>query len=133
MSNSVMKTRQIFNALCPIKGGRYYHADSRMQHQIENLRPLDPAMVNFGPDLSVNEILDKLPGVAIFGQVPPTDVLWNGTPDEVRETAIRNIKDVYATRKGRIVVSSAGSVNPGTPLENLKALMEAPLEYERNR
>ncbi|HOO57271.1 MAG TPA: uroporphyrinogen decarboxylase family protein [bacterium] len=122
--------KRIFQALCPIKKLRYYHADSRMNHQIANLKAHSLGMVNFGPSLEIEEIVEKIPGPIIFGHVPPVEILGNGTPQQVLECGIKNYRDAYRL-KNRIVLSSAGSVNPGTSFENLKALLQAPVEFAK--
>ncbi len=120
--------KRLFNALCPARAGRFYHADSKMNHQLDHLRDLNLSMVNFGPSLNVKEILEKLPDCIVAGHIPPTEVLAGGTPGEVLETGVANISDAYASG-GRIILTAAGSVNPGTSFENLRAMMEAPLKY----
>lgn len=120
--------KRLYNALCPARAGRFYHADSKMNHQLGHLRDLELNMVNFGPSLTVKEIREKMPGSIIVGHIPPTEVLANGTPQEVLECGVSNIVDAY-TSGGKIILSSAGSVNPGTSFENLRAMMQAPLEF----
>jgi len=122
--------KRIFNALCPLKQARFYHADSRMNHQLEHLRDLDIGIVNFGPSLTVKEIREKMPDSIIAGHITPIEVLAKGTPEQVIEEGVQNIADAVDAG-GRIILTAAGSVNPGTPFENLKAMMEAPLEYRR--
>jgi hypothetical protein len=55
--------------------------------------------------------------------------LLNGTPEDVRREALANVAHARADR-GRIVLYSAGSINPGTSFDNLRAIIQASRESE---
>ena len=61
--------------------------------------------------------MEKMPGVIIHGQIPPTKVLLYGTPEQVYECAKRDIEQAGPTKQ--LVLCTAGSINPGTSFENL--------------
>ena len=71
------------------------------------------------------QILEKMPDVIIFGQIPPLKILLSGTSEEVISYAKR---DIEQTGK-QLVLTTAGSINPGTSFENLKAMCYAAQEY----
>ena len=106
---------------------RYYHADYRMLHQLPHLRDIGVNQINVDPYIDCKAILDIMPDVVIFGQIPPTEVLLYGTPEQVRQCVKRDIEQ--AGRNHNLIVSTAGGVNPGTSIENLKAIYEATEEY----
>ena len=58
-----------------------------------------------------------------MGNVPPLDVGVRGTPQEVAESA-RQCLDKGAPGGG-MILSFGGGVSPGTPPENVDALLEA--------
>lgn len=121
--------KQIFDSLAPSSVLRYLHNDSNARHILHHYRKLRPGAVNFGPDVPVRLIRERIPGAVIYGQVPPTKILLNGTPEEVRREALANVAHARADR-GRIVLTSAGSINPGTSFDNLRALIQASRESE---
>ena len=114
-------------------GQRYYHADSNMGRHVPALRAIGVNAVNIGPMVSTADILEAAPDMVVHGQVPPTQVLWQGSPDLVVDAVRRDVRDMMTASAGpsQLVVTTAGSVNPGTPLENIKALYWAAMEYGR--
>jgi len=61
--------------------------------------------------------------VCLMGNVAPVDVLVNAAPEKVVEEARRCIQK-NGTGKG-IILSAGGGTSPGTPKENIMALLEA--------
>jgi hypothetical protein len=55
--------------------------------------------------------------VVIFGQILPLKILLSGTPEEVIAFAKRDIEQAGVTRQ--LVLTTAGSISPGTRFENL--------------
>lgn len=70
------------------------------------------------------EVGDK---VCICGNVDPISILLEGTPEQVKATAKRNIK--YGAEGGGFILMPACDTNPNTPPENFKALVDAAKEY----
>jgi uroporphyrinogen decarboxylase len=61
--------------------------------------------------------------IALLGNVPPRDVLAEGTPDDVRRSVdeiLRPIDD-----RSRLILSCGGGMPPRAPTENIKALIAA--------
>ncbi len=102
---------------------RFYHADSHMLHHLDTLREMGVNQVNVDPYIDPSQILQKMPDVIVFGQIPPTKVLLYGTPDEVVECARRDILQAGAGK--HLILCTAGSINPGTAFENLRAMFYA--------
>jgi len=114
-------------------GTRYYHADSNMKNHVRILADIGVTDVNIGPMVSVTDILTVCPQMRIHGQVPPTQVLWRGSPDLVVDAVrhdLAELKDSGGSLE-EFRVCTAGSVNPGTPLENIRAMSWAAQEYGR--
>jgi len=62
-------------------------------------------------------------GVTLLGNIPPRDVLAQGTPEEVRRSVAEALAPVEDKR--RIVISAGGGTPPGVPTGNIEALCEA--------
>jgi uroporphyrinogen decarboxylase len=60
------------------------------------------------------------PSVVLVGNVPPRDVLFQGTPEDVRRSVAESLGSIEDRR--RILVSAGGGVPPGVPTANLEAL-----------
>lgn len=122
--------KKIFEELAPWPQLRYFHNDARAGHILHHVRKLRPGAVNFDAKVTVRQIRERIPDAVIFGHIPPIEVLLNGTPEQVRQTALANVAHARADR-GRIVLTTAGSINPGTPFDNLRALIQASRESQR--
>ena len=76
-----------------------------------HLQPLAKVRAHVGPDL------------CLIGNVPPLEVLAQGTPEQVRAAAL----DCLQQHPGRrsLILSAGGGTSPGTPAANIRALCEA--------
>ena len=123
---------KLYNRYAPKAGDkRYYHADYHMLHHLDAFREMGINQVNIDPYVDPQAILQKLPDAVIYGQVPPTDVLLYGTPEDVINCVKRDIEQAGYSR--HLIVSTAGSINPGTSFENLRAICHAVDTYGRMR
>ena len=64
----------------------------------------------------------------LLGNVNPM-LIHSGTPDEVRE-ATRRVIEKLAPLRG-FIVQDGNNIPPGSPLENINAMMEAAETYGR--
>ncbi|TVQ19775.1 MAG: hypothetical protein EA382_15990 [Spirochaetaceae bacterium] len=124
--------RDLYETFAP-HGSRYYHADSNLRNHVRVLADIGVTTVNIGPMVSVAHILSVAPTMRIDGQVPPTQVLWRGTPDLVVDAVRRDIEEVKVAgaNLSQLRVCTAGSINPGTPLENIRAMFWAAQTFGR--
>ena len=106
---------------------RYYHADYHMMHLLPSLREIGVNQLNIDPYVDCAQILNIIPDAVIYGQIPPTEILLYGTPEQVRQNVKKDIADAGVTRN--LIVCTAGSINPGTNFENIRAICEAVKEY----
>lgn len=82
---------------------------------------------NFSHDHPINEVRRLAgPKVALLGNIPPRDVLAQGTPDAVR-ASVRDLISGLADRAG-VLLSCGGGMPPGVPTENIEAFLEAAAE-----
>lgn len=120
--------RDLYEIFAPAEDDlRYYHADSRMLHHLESLQEMGINAVNIDPYVEPKDILEKMPDVVIYGQIPPLQTLLYGTPEEVIACVKRDIEQAGPGKN--LIVTTAGSINPGTSFENLKAMCYAVEKY----
>jgi uroporphyrinogen decarboxylase len=72
----------------------------------------------------ITEVKQKF-GKALFlkGNIDPVNIILHGTPGSVYQEAVRLIENVG--RKGGYIISSACSIAPSAPPENIKAIARA--------
>ncbi len=101
---------------------RVYHNDTPCPHLLARLAELPFEVWNFSHETDIGQVQAAMPGKILLGNVPPLQVLAQGTPDQVRREAAACI----ARTGGRgLVLSAGGGVSPGTPAANIDALVEA--------
>lgn len=98
----------------------------------------NPASYKFYRDLGIHvfnfthlQPLDKVrelvgPDICLLGNVPPLDVLTQGTPEQVRQAA-RDCLTQHPSRRN-LILSAGGGTSPGTPGANIRALCETAKE-----
>ncbi len=103
---------------------RFLHNDAHGLITARHLAAMGVNMFNFSFNHSLEEIR-HLAGDAVIlvGNIPPRDVLANGTPDDVHRSVAQSLGAI--TDKRRILLSSGGGIPPGVSTKNLEALCEA--------
>lgn len=112
-------------------GERSIHMCGRIDHLLDLLvdRWRIDALTGFGWETSKPALAETLGGkVRLHGGVS-CQVLERGTPAEVREAACEALT-ILAPRGGYMLCDGY-NVAPGTPLENLQAMVDAAVEYGR--
>ena len=83
----------------------------------------------FGYEVDLARIARVMGGkVVLLGNVNPM-LIRSGTPAQVRE-ATRRVIEVLAPLRG-FIVQDGNNIPPGSPLENINAMMEAAETYGR--
>jgi len=83
----------------------------------------------FGYQVNLDHIASVMGGrVVLIGNVNPM-LIHSGTPDQVRE-ATRHVIEKLAPTKG-LIIQDGNNIPPGSPLENINAMMEAAELYGR--
>ena len=83
----------------------------------------------FGYEVDLERIAEVMGGkVVLLGNVNPM-LIHSGTPAQVRE-ATRRVIEVLAPLRG-FIVQDGNNIPPGSPLENINAMMEAAEMYGR--
>jgi uroporphyrinogen decarboxylase len=120
--------RTVLDALAPGGARRYQHSDSAMGHHLDAQRDLGITAVNYGPEVDVALIREKMPDAVIHGHLPPF-VLRNDSPDVIRDRVASNFRIAGAT--GRLVIATAGSLAAGTGVGRMRWLMQVVQDHCR--
>ncbi len=122
--------KRVFEKYSPNPGDRrFQHSDSAMGHLLPVLGRLNFNGVNFGPTVLVDEIRKYMPEARIDGCIAPFTFMRDD-----KEQLIAEVKrDCDAAKRcGRGVnIATAGSINNGSSLENLRTIMEVIQNYGR--
>ncbi|MCL6614069.1 MAG: uroporphyrinogen decarboxylase family protein [Firmicutes bacterium] len=103
---------------------KVYHNDANIGAILENLAETGLDVLNFTHRLDIGEARQRVGHkIALMGNVPPLEVLVQGTPEEVKACAIDCLRKTGGGRG--LLLSAGGGVSPGTPAENIRALVEA--------
>ncbi|MFI3206479.1 MAG: uroporphyrinogen decarboxylase family protein [Clostridia bacterium] len=121
--------KAVFEKVSPNKNDRrYQHSDSAMGHLMPLLSKLDLNGVNFGPTISVTEIRKHLPNARIDGQLAPFTFMRNNQDDIIaevkRDCEMAKIDDLRGVN-----ITTAGSINNGSSLMSMRAVMWAINKY----
>lgn len=113
---------QVFGALdVPV---RFFHNDAQGLVCAPYLAQMGVNLFNFAFEHSLAEMRERAgETVTLLGNIPPRDVLAQGTPEDVIASvraALGSIDD-----KRRIILSCGGGMPPDVPTENIRALLGA--------
>lgn len=119
--------KAVFERFSPNPGdNRYQHSDSEMAHLLPQLGKLNLTGCNFGPTLTVEEIRRHLPNTRIDGQLAPFTFMKNNHKDIIAE--VRRDCEMGKVHRG-LNLSTAGSINNGSLLTSMRAVMYAIQTY----
>lgn len=123
--------KAVFDRCSPLpEDNRYQHSDSAMGHLLPILGKLDLTGCNFGPTLTVREIRRYLPHARIDGQLAPFTFMRNNEDDIIAEVK----RDCEMAKEGNlrgVNINTAGSINNGSLLTSMRAVMYAIQTYGR--
>jgi uroporphyrinogen decarboxylase len=103
---------------------KIFHNDTNNVAPYQHLREIPVQVFNFThlqPIAKVRELVG--PDICLMGNIPPLEVLCQGSPAEV-STAARECVKAHGGRKG-LLLSAGGGASPGTPGVNVRAMAEA--------
>ncbi len=107
---------------------RYQHSDSDMKHLLPILGKLNLTGCNFGPTVLVEDIRKYMPKTRIDGCLAPFTFMSNDEKKIIEEVR-RDCEMAKATRG--LNLYTAGSINNGTLLTSMRAVMYAIQNYGR--
>ncbi len=121
----------VFAYYSPAKDDRrYQHSDSPMAHLLPQLAELDLTGCNFGPTVLVDEIRNYMPQTRIDGCIAPFTFMSNDI-SKIRDEVKRDCMMIKDSGTKGLNIYTAGSINNGSTLENLKVVMETIMEFGR--
>ncbi len=103
---------------------RVYHNDTPCPHLLTRLAALPFEVFNFSHETDIVAVRAAMPAHVLMGNVPPLAVMARGAPDQVQTWARACIEK---TGGRGLILSAGGGVSPGTPAENIDALVAAAL------
>lgn len=107
---------------------RIYHNDTPCPHLLAALTETNFDVFNFSHETDIAAAKAAMGHcVALMGNVAPLDLGVRGTPEQVYQAA-RECLD-KAAPGGGLILSFGGGVAPGTPPENIDALLQAAREW----
>ncbi len=108
---------------------RVYHNDTPCPHLLESLAAAEFDVFNFSHKVPVAQVKAAMGHrVALMGNVSPLEVGVNGTPAAVMASALECLEQ--GAPGGGMILSFGGGVSPGTPPENIDALLAAARQYQ---
>lgn len=116
--------RDLFAADVPVK---FFHNDAPCASSLPHYADLGINLYNPGIQTTLPE-MRRLSGgrLTLLGNLPPRDVLAQGSPDEVRAAVQRLLEQT--PDRSRVILSCAGGMPPGVSTENIRAFCEAAQE-----
>ena len=112
--------KKVLSVFAPKKSRRYQHSDSSMAHLLDHQKRLGINAVNYGPDIDVKLIREKMKDAWIQGHTPPL-LLLNGKPEEIENRIYQDF--IKAGLTGRMEISTAGSLAAGTGVGRMRFFM----------
>ncbi|MFB0561502.1 MAG: uroporphyrinogen decarboxylase family protein [Candidatus Lokiarchaeia archaeon] len=104
------------------------HICGDVNHLIDKLVELGPGMLSLDSPVNLAEAKEKIAGrVVLVGNIDPVKVMLEGTQEDVKQACKECIRQAAAG--GMYMLATGCEVPPETPLENLRALMDAGREY----
>lgn len=121
--------KRMFDHWCPNPGDyRFQHSDSDMKHLLPILGRLNLTACNFGPTVLVEDIRKYMPNTRIDGCISPLTFMRNDEEEIIKEVR-RDCEMAKATRG--LNLTTAGSINNGSLLTSMRAVMYAIQTYGR--
>jgi uroporphyrinogen decarboxylase len=99
---------------------KLHHNDANVEPFAERLVETGFEILNFSHNVDIADLYRRIGHkVALMGNVPPLQVLAEGTPSEVEAWAERCIRGT----DGRVLLSAGGGTSGGTSAENIDTLV----------
>ena len=107
---------------------KFLHNDADCRASLKYLPEMGVNLFNMGFDIPLNE-LKSLTGnkITMLGNIPPRDILANGTEDQVRDEVKKLIEKL--DNKSRVIASCGGGMPPDVNNKNIEAFYNAVHKY----
>jgi uroporphyrinogen-III decarboxylase len=101
----------------------HLHMDGRWNHLIPYVEQLQPDFCEVGGETDWQEVIKALGATTILQGGILAEIARDKTPDECSVAASKALD--IAAGKARVALTIANEVHPGTPLENMQAVIKA--------
>lgn len=102
---------------------KLYHNDTDNDVCYEFIEDLGVNIFNFTHKKEISKVREKVGAhVCLLGNVPPLEVLAQGNPALVK-ASVNQCLESYGGNSG-IILSAGGGASPGTPKENIRAMID---------
>lgn len=102
---------------------KFFHNDAPCAKSVRHYPAIGINLFNPGIQSTLNQLRELAgPSLTLLGNIPPRDVLAQGTPDQVRAV----VKKLQAETRdhSRWILSCGGGMPPGVSTENIRAFVE---------
>jgi uroporphyrinogen-III decarboxylase len=109
---------------------KFFHNDAPCKASAPLLEAAGINLLNFGTQHTLTQMKEWTGNrIALMGNIPPRDVLAEGTPEDVRRAVAEMLNAV--DDRSRLVVSCGGGMPPHAPTANIQALIATVEEMTR--
>ena len=124
--------KRVFENVCPDPevDCRYQHSDSEMSHLLPILSRLNFMGVNFGPTVLFDTIRKHMSRTRVDGCLDPLLLMTNDEKAVIKQVK-RDCEMAKAWGTKGLCIDAAGSVNNGTKLTTVRAIIYAIQKYGR--
>ncbi len=113
--------KDLFDANVAVK---FLHNDAPCKVSAHLLPEMGVNLFNMGFDVTLNELKQLTKNkVALLGNIPPRDVLANGTLEQVKKATVDLINSLQD--KSKVILSCGGGMPPAVSTENIKTFIRA--------
>ena len=107
---------------------KIYHNENNVTKVVDRLGEVGADIFQFGIDIGfARENLDGK--IALMGNLLPTGAIFNGTPTDVFLESLACLEQMSGSH--HYLLSTAGGMAPGTPKENIQAMIDAAASKNR--
>ncbi|MFH1737972.1 MAG: uroporphyrinogen decarboxylase family protein [bacterium] len=100
-----------------------FHNDTPNDSVYSGLSTVGIDVFNWSHEVDISRARSLLGSeIVLMGNIPPVDVLVRGSTEQARKETEQMVEK--AREFGPLLISAGGGVSPGTPMENLKALVD---------
>jgi uroporphyrinogen decarboxylase len=109
---------------------KFFHNDAPCKASAPLLESTGINLLNFGVQHTLAEMKSWTNNrIALMGNIPPRDVLAEGTPADVKRSVAEMLNAL--DDRSRLIVSCGGGMPPHAPTENIEAVISAVEELTR--
>jgi uroporphyrinogen-III decarboxylase len=102
---------------------KFLHNDARCEASLPFLPEIGINLFNMGFEISINELKKQTENkITMLGNIPPRDVLAQGSVQEVKKSVIDLITTLE--NQSHLILSCGGGMPPGVSTDNIRAFID---------